>query len=93
MITWILFFTQSLLAAATVIWRMISFQSGFQMKNIEMGIYVLLFGMLFQVVEEFPERFQWFEKWKRFVLPIFSLAIVLLILNNSGNKDFFYEKF
>ncbi len=93
MITWILFFTQSLLAAFTVIWRMLSFQSGFQMKNIEMGLYVLLFGMLFQVTEEFPEKFVWFEKWKRFILPIFSLAIVLLILNNSGNKDFFYEKF
>ncbi len=93
MITWILFFTQSLLAAFTVIWRMLSFQAGIELKNIEMGIYILIFGMLFQIVEEFPEKFQWFEKWKRFVLPIFSLAIVLLILNNSGNKDFFYEKF
>ena len=93
MITWILFFTQSLLAAATVIWRMISFQSGIQMRNIEMGLYIIFFAMLFHVSEEFPEKFERFEKWKRFLLPIFSLAIVLLILNNSGNKDFFYEKF
>ena len=93
MITWILFFTQSLLAAFTVIWRMVSFQSGIQIRNIEMGLYVVLFGMLFQVAEEFPEKFERFAKWKRFILPIFSLVIVLLILNNSGNKDFFYEKF
>lgn len=93
MITWILFFTQSLLAAFTVIWRMVSFQSGIQIRNIEMGLYVVLFGMLFQVVEEYPEKFERFAKWKRFILPIFSLVIVLLILNNSGNKDFFYEKF
>jgi alginate O-acetyltransferase complex protein AlgI len=93
MITWILFFTQSLLAAFTVIWRMVSFQSGIQIRNIEMGLYVVLFAMLFQVTEEFPEKFEKFAKWKRFILPIFSLVIVLLILNNSGNKDFFYEKF
>ena len=93
MITWILFFTQSLLAAFTVIWRMVSFQSGIQIRNIEMGLYVVLFAMLFQVAEEFPEKFERFAKWKRFILPIFSLVIVLLILNNSGNKDFFYEKF
>jgi D-alanyl-lipoteichoic acid acyltransferase DltB (MBOAT superfamily) len=93
MITWILFFTQSLLAAFTVIWRMVSFQSGIQIRNIEMGLYVVLFAMLFQVTEEFPEKFERFAKWKRFILPIFSLVIVLLILNNSGNKDFFYEKF
>ena len=72
---------------------MISFQSGIQMRNIEMGLYIIFFAMLFHVSEEFPEKFERFEKWKRFLLPIFSLAIVLLILNNSGNKDFFYEKF
>jgi alginate O-acetyltransferase complex protein AlgI len=58
MITWILFFTQSLLAAFTVIWRMVSFQSGIQIRNIEMGLYVVLFAMLFQVTEEFPEKFE-----------------------------------
>ena len=93
MISWILFFTQSLSAAFTVLWRLVTFQNGIQMKYIETGVYVLAVGMFFQATEEYPEKFLWFQKWKRFILPVFSFIIVLILLNNSGNKDFFYEKF
>ena len=93
MISWILFFTQSLADAFTVMGRMVTFQNGIQMKYIETGVYVLVLGMLFQATEEYPEKFLWFQKYKRLILPIFSFIIVLILLNNSGNKDFFYEKF
>ncbi|HNB99763.1 MAG TPA: MBOAT family O-acyltransferase, partial [Leptospiraceae bacterium] len=93
MISWILFFTTSLKAGFTVIWRVLTMKDGFPIGNLELGIYVTIFGMLFQLSEEYPEKFQWIQKIKPALLPIFSFIIVLLILNNSGNKDFFYEKF
>lgn len=94
MLSWVLFFTPDLKSGFSAIWRILSLAHGISMSYIETGVYVLIFAMIFHATEEWPARFERFEKWKPKALPFIALFVILYMIKNSGgNLDFFYEKF
>ncbi|HNF15516.1 MAG TPA: MBOAT family O-acyltransferase [Leptospiraceae bacterium] len=94
MISWILFFTPNIQSAWSAVYRVLSFQPGRDLMYAETGIYAGLFTLLFHFEQEFPERFEFLQKWKPAVLPFLALFILLGLVYMSGrNMDFFYGKF
>ncbi len=91
-IPWNLFFTSNLKQGFVVISKILTFSKGLSMNYIETGFYVLIFGIIFHLSEEFPAFFKRFDKYKKFIIPVLSFILVLILLN-SNNKDFFYEKY
>lgn len=93
MITWILFFTSDVSSALTIIERIFTLKSGMLIPEWETGLYGIVFTFLFHLGEDYSHKFLWLEKWKKFILPILGILLFLMLIEKSGNIDFFYEKF
>ncbi len=93
-ITWILFFTKDIPTASLVIQKILTFQDGFFLANLETGIYTGILVLIFHLFEEFPEKIKVSPRWKNSLLPLISLIIYLFIIAKGGsNIDFYYTKF
>jgi D-alanyl-lipoteichoic acid acyltransferase DltB (MBOAT superfamily) len=92
-VTWVLFFAKDVSTAFLVIGNILMFKNGLSLSYAETGIYAMVFTIFFHFVQEFPEKFAFLDKYKLRNLPIFALIIILTLLNNEGNIDFFYTRF
>ena len=92
--SWIFFFTPNFSTAISVIFNIISFRSGKGLNDYELILYIFGFAALFHYFQEKPETFTELHKFKKYLLPFFSLITILLLINyGGGNFDFFYSQF
>lgn len=92
--SWIFFFTPDFSTAISVIKNILTFQGGKGLNEYETILYIFLFAALFHYFQEKVERFKKLKKTKKVLFPIFTLIMVLLLINfGGGNFDFFYSQF
>jgi alginate O-acetyltransferase complex protein AlgI len=93
-ITWILFFTKDISTASIVITKILTFQEGIFLTNLETGIYTGILVFIFHLLEEFPEKVQISSRIKNSLVPFLSIIVYLYIISKGGsNIDFYYTKF
>ncbi|MBE7411664.1 MAG: MBOAT family protein [Leptospiraceae bacterium] len=94
LISWVLFFTPDVKTALLVMKNIAIMKKGLELTALETGFYVGVFTFLFHSVQEWPDAFRKFEKYKYRILPFgYILVLLVMISNQSGNLDFFYAKF
>ncbi|MCB1189554.1 MAG: MBOAT family protein [Leptospiraceae bacterium] len=92
--SWIFFFTPDFSTAISVIQNILIFKSGKGLNEYEMIVYIFVFTAIFHYFQEKPEKFTNLTKAKKYLFPVFSLIMILLLINyGGGNFDFFYSQF
>ncbi|MDX1961254.1 MAG: MBOAT family O-acyltransferase [Leptospiraceae bacterium] len=92
-ITWILFFTKDIRTSVMMLGKIFTFSKGAELAYAETGVYATFFAALFHLQQEYPERFEFIQPYKKFIIPFFALLILLVLINNSGNMDAFYGRY
>lgn len=94
MITWVLFFTPNFSTAFSIVKKILTNSIGLFPTGFESGIYAIIFTFIFHLGEEFPEKFKKIKYLQKYLIPIFSIILFIVLVQKSGsNIDFFYEKF
>ncbi|MEM7183401.1 MAG: MBOAT family O-acyltransferase [Spirochaetota bacterium] len=91
-ISWILFFTPTVAKAFSVMERIVTLQPGKTFQQMETGIYIILFGILFHAIQEWPDKFKPALRYRQVTIPIIAFVLTLaLVATQTGNIDFAYQ--